>query len=488
MIGVFFVKRTGSLSFVEDVNNGNGIAYAAEVVSGNIRHGIELDFLRVRKELTIGTSTTGPYIKTTGAAADINSSSTKIDPSKVQLTVGATLADWRATGDLTKIDGGKIYTGSVITSALAFTPLISAGGTGAIVATINASSEGIRISGSRITIDGNVNFTSGYDPSTKITAGGAAADINANATTISGGKITTGSITADKLNVSTLSAITANLGTVTAGTLTGATIQTASSGTRIVISNDNKISFYNNLGSLSTIEPNPAGLDRITFTVGEAVFTGGLYASDAGFTSLGVGASKFIINSSGQITKVNNTSASSGYYLRGDGTSFIPSTIQSADVTSALGYTPVTNARTINGYALTSNVTLTKSDLGLGSVENTALSTWAGSSYITTLGTIGNVLTLDRGIMFNNAQDYTVTSTDNSNGYFTMTNGKNYLRLTPQGNGYSVGIYGMTDRVLIMVTNLHASYSITVEGKTLGPKASALMMYEAANSIVRIIG
>jgi hypothetical protein len=86
-----------------------------------------------------------------------------------------------------------------------------------------------------------------------IAVGGAAADVNAHATTISGGKITTGTITASqiatdtltaneiaanaitsseitagavtatKLSVSTLSAITANLGTVTAGSLTGVT-------------------------------------------------------------------------------------------------------------------------------------------------------------------------------------------------------------------------------------------------------------------------
>ena len=41
----------------------------------------------------------------------------------------------------------------------------------------------------------------------------------------------------------------------------------------------------------------------------------------------------------------------------------------------------------VNGY--TGIVTLAKGDIGLGNVENTALSTWAGSSNITTLGTIG---------------------------------------------------------------------------------------------------
>jgi hypothetical protein len=41
----------------------------------------------------------------------------------------------------------------------------------------------------------------------------------------------------------------------------------------------------------------------------------------------------------------------------------------------------------VNGY--TGIVTLAKADIGLGNVENTALSTWAGSNSITTLGTIG---------------------------------------------------------------------------------------------------
>lgn len=41
----------------------------------------------------------------------------------------------------------------------------------------------------------------------------------------------------------------------------------------------------------------------------------------------------------------------------------------------------------VNGY--TGIVTLAKADIGLSNVENTALSTWAGSTNITTLGTIG---------------------------------------------------------------------------------------------------
>ena len=48
----------------------------------------------------------------------------------------------------------------------------------------------------------------------------------------------------------------------------------------------------------------------------------------------------------------------------------------------------VPTTRQVNGHALSSDVTVTKSDLSLGSVENTALSTWPGTSNITTLGTI----------------------------------------------------------------------------------------------------
>jgi hypothetical protein len=44
--------------------------------------------------------------------------------------------------------------------------------------------------------------------------------------------------------------------------------------------------------------------------------------------------------------------------------------------------------RKVNGHALTSDVVVTKADIGLGVVENTALSTWPGSASITTLGTI----------------------------------------------------------------------------------------------------
>src|SRR5690606_10761022 len=54
----------------------------------------------------------------------------------------------------------------------------------------------------------------------KINTGGAAADVNAGATTITGSKITTGTITAAHINVTNLASIVADLGAITAGSIT----------------------------------------------------------------------------------------------------------------------------------------------------------------------------------------------------------------------------------------------------------------------------
>ena len=58
-----------------------------------------------------------------------------------------------------------------------------------------------------------------------------------------------------------------------------------------------------------------------------------------------------------------------------------------SDLNTALG-NKVSTSTTVNGQALSGNVTVSASDVGLGLVENTKLSTWTGTSNITTLGTI----------------------------------------------------------------------------------------------------
>lgn len=137
--------------------------------------------VRITGSLVITAADVGA-IATGGAAADINTGSTTIS-------------------------GGKITTGTVTLGQLNFTPATSS----TIVGTINASTEGILISGSKIQIDGSVTFTSGYDPTTKITTGGAAGDVNANSTTIAGGKITAGSINASQVGANLLITNAANI-------------------------------------------------------------------------------------------------------------------------------------------------------------------------------------------------------------------------------------------------------------------------------------
>ena len=56
--------------------------------------------------------------------------------------------------------------------------------------------------------------------------------------------------------------------------------------------------------------------------------------------------------------------------------------------TSSAASTYVPQTTTVNGHALSGNVSVTASDVGLGAVENTALSTWPGTANITTVGNL----------------------------------------------------------------------------------------------------
>lgn len=171
----------------------------------------------------------GTYIKQ-AIIADATISRAKIQDLAVD---NAKINDLNAA----KINAGflsadRIQSGSIDATKVSFVTV----GSNNVVGTINASTEGIRISGNRISIDGNVSFSAGYDPSTKLATGGAAADVNANVTTINGGKITTGSITADKINVTNL---------------TVENLQTSASGQRVEITKTtNDLRVYNSAGSL----------------------------------------------------------------------------------------------------------------------------------------------------------------------------------------------------------------------------------------------
>ena len=184
-----------------------------------------------------------------GAAADVNASVTTISGGKI------------TTGSIT---AAQIAAGTITATQLNFTPVTATN----VVASINATAEGVRIAGNRIQIDGNVTFSSGYNPTTKADAAATTTALAAKAdaaamvaalaakaaityvdtalaaavaplaaiayvddavTTIDGGHITTGTINANRIGainlavlqaaVGSLSALSANMGTITAGSI-----------------------------------------------------------------------------------------------------------------------------------------------------------------------------------------------------------------------------------------------------------------------------
>lgn len=82
-----------------------------------------------------------------------------------------TVDGWRSAGTTT-IDGGKITASTISSSALNFSLI----GTDNVVASINASIEGITINANRIKINGDCTFTAGYDPTGRVLGVGGTYD------------------------------------------------------------------------------------------------------------------------------------------------------------------------------------------------------------------------------------------------------------------------------------------------------------------------
>ena len=187
-----------------------------------------------------------------------------------------------------------------------------------------------------------------------------------------------------------------------------------------------------------------------------------------------------------QLAAANNlsdlTSVSSAWTALGLGTAagyaygaFDPAGAAAAVTAASLSAVPT--SRTVNGYALSSNVTLTKTDLslgnvlnspqlvttsnlsdltsassartnlGLGSVQNTALSTWPGSTNVTTLGTLPviNVSATDPALgVLDNVFDYDYSPTTVYQGgsvYVDWVNGSG----SPLQNGTALKVQSVVE-------------------------------------------
>jgi hypothetical protein len=92
----------------------------------------------------------------------VNNIAVAIGAGQVRVMGTFTVDGWRTTGQTT-IDGGQITANSITTTQLNFTPVSG----GNVIATINASTEGIKIDADNITISGSTTFDSGYNPTDK---------------------------------------------------------------------------------------------------------------------------------------------------------------------------------------------------------------------------------------------------------------------------------------------------------------------------------
>ncbi len=168
--GIGLGKNANSSSFIT-IDPTNGIRLRYKNSGGTVTDKITLDMS--------GNVTISGYLQVGNAASDVNNGSTTIT-------------------------GSKITTGTITLNQLNFTPVQNTN----VVASINASAEGIVISGAKIQINGSTTFASGYDPTSKTSS--------SDVTTIIGNTVTTSYLNAK--NITALGAVTAGTFSLNNGT------------------------------------------------------------------------------------------------------------------------------------------------------------------------------------------------------------------------------------------------------------------------------
>ncbi|MDD5050661.1 MAG: hypothetical protein PHV93_02890, partial [Candidatus Pacebacteria bacterium] len=201
-------------------------------------------------------------------------------------------------------------------------------------------------------------------------------------------KLTTGST----LPSNVLSSSLTSLGTLSSLTVSGHTTLGNASSTNLTVTNPITGSVTGNAGTVTNgVYTTDTGTVTTGMILNGTILSADIAAGTIANDRLANGAVATLSGTnSGDVTLTNNvnglTISGQALTLGLAGTS-ATGTISAADWNNFNN--KVASTTTVNGHPLSSNVTVTKSDVGLGSVENTALSTWAGSTNLTTLGTIG---------------------------------------------------------------------------------------------------
>ena len=222
-------------------------AQIVEIDAGKLRAGSVISG-------SVNVATSAGNVPVSDAGAIVNAGSTVIEPGKIQISGGTTLADWRFGGDSTQINGGAIGANTVEANSM----VIGMRGINTDGITFEANSPGVnQISWTTGTVryigdDGNVatraidagsaDWSAGYlyiiwlkGENTLTTtldaaiafgnmavvlgiyAGGTDLTTNYGKTIIDGDRIKTGTILSTHISTTSLSAVSANLGDIRAG-------------------------------------------------------------------------------------------------------------------------------------------------------------------------------------------------------------------------------------------------------------------------------
>ena len=367
---------SSNITTLGTVTNGD---VQAILPSGTISGSIQVQAGSITGDIALGAQTSGNYVATLGSGTGVTIGSNTGEGSTPTIAVnygssantavqGNTTLSFAGTSNEISIDGGSSIT-------------LGSGGT--VTIGLADSIAGDRTFSNNVTITGNltVNGTTTTVNSNTVNIGDNVLVLNSDETgtpsqnggiEIERGTSTNSALLWDESNDYWVAGLAGSEERIVigAGNTSITTLGTITTGT------------WNGTAIADTYIASAATWNAIDTSVPAITSNGSTPSLNTGITAAEV-RSLIGVDAAGTINYTHPTHA-------GDDISIDTGALTGATVISDLDFNITTDSSghvtDANGTVSTRN--LTKSDIGLGNVENTTLSTWAGSSNITTLGTI----------------------------------------------------------------------------------------------------
>jgi len=367
---------SSNITTLGTVTNGD---VQAILPSGTISGSIQVQAGSITGDIALGAQTSGNYVATLGSGTGVTIGSNTGEGSTPTIAVnygssantavqGNTTLSFAGTSNEISIDGGSSIT-------------LGSGGT--VTIGLADSIAGDRTFSNNVTITGNltVNGTTTTVNSNTVNIGDNVLVLNSDETgtpsqnggiEIERGTSTNSALLWDESNDYWVAGLAGSEERIVigAGNTSITTLGTITTGT------------WNGTAIADTYIASAATWNAIDTSVPAITSNGSTPSLNTGITAAEV-RSLIGVDAAGTINYTHPTHA-------GDDISIDTGALTGATVISDLDFNITTDSSghvtDANGTVSTRNIT--KSDIGLGNVENTTLSTWAGSSNITTLGTI----------------------------------------------------------------------------------------------------